>query len=102
MGGYTGDKVEFDQAYSQLTDVKTELDQNLKTLESEMQDVLTTWKGAGAQAFNTLMVQVGEKGTELNTALQNLSDLMDQAGAKYEKMETEGAEGFGAGGFSAL
>jgi len=27
---------------------------------------------------------------------------MDQAGAKYEKMETEGAEGFGAGGFSAL
>lgn len=102
MGGYTGDKVEFDQAYSQLTDVKAEMDSNLKTLEGEMQDVLTTWKGGGADAFRTLMVQVDEKGNELNLALQNLSDLMNDAGAKYEKMETEGAEGFGAGGFSAL
>lgn len=102
MGGYTGDKVEFDQAYSQLTDVKTEMDQNLKTLEGEMQDVLTTWKGAGADSFRTLMVQVDEKGNQLNTALQQLSDLMNDAGAKYEKMEMEGSEGFSAGGFSAL
>lgn len=102
MGGYTGDKQDFDRAYSQLTDVKLEMDQNLKTLEGEMLDVLGVWKGAGADAFRTLMEQVGEKGASLNTALENLSELMNSAGAAYEKQEMESTEGFGTGGFSAL
>lgn len=102
MGGYTGDKEDFNRAYSQLSDVKQEMDQNLKTLESEMADVLTVWSGAGADAFRTLMQQVDEKGASLNVALANLTDLMNSAGAAYEKQEMESTEGFGAGGFSAL
>lgn len=101
MGGYEGNKEDFDRAYSQLTDVQSEMNQNLTTLEGEMSDVLTVWSGAGADAFRTLMQQVDEKGNELNTALGNLTELMQTAGAAYEAQEMESTEGFG-GGFPGL
>lgn len=102
MGGYTGEKAEFDRIHKSLTEVKGELDGNVNSLEGEMQDVLSTWKGGGADAFRALMEQVDEKGRNLNTALQGIADLLEQAGAKYEGMEAEGADSFSAGGFPAL
>lgn len=104
MGGFTGTKDDFDHAHKSISEVKSELDQNVKNLENAVQEVAASWKGAAATSFMNLGTAIGEKGTEINTALQGLADLLETAGAAYEGMDTEGADTLGTGsvGFDAL
>lgn len=103
-GGFTGTKEDFDHAHKSVSEIKTELDQNVKNLENAVQEVAASWAGAAATSFQNLGLAIGEKGTEINTALQGLADLLESAGASYEGMDTEGADAMGSGavGFDAL
>jgi len=102
MGGYKGEVADITKAHKNLSDVKADLDNAVNNLESAMAEALTTWRGAAADSFRQLMERVDEKGRSLNQSLQNLADLLEQAGSTYQRMEEEGASSFSGGSFSAL
>lgn len=102
MGGYGSDVAEISASHKELSDVKADLDQCIKNLDAANQEVLGSWAGAAADSYRSLSERVREKGEGLNTALQNLADLLESAGSTYTRMEEEGSGGFSGGGFAEL
>lgn len=104
MGGFTGTQEDFDRTHKSVMEIKGDLDQNVKNLENAVQEVAASWKGAAAQSFTNLGTAIGQKGTDINTALQGLADLLQQAGAAYEGMDTEGQDSLSglSGGLDGL
>lgn len=102
MGGYGTDVAEVQGAYSELMDVKADLDTGVKNLDAANQEVLGSWAGTAADSYRALSERVREKGEGLNAALQALAEILESAGATYTRMEEEGAGGFSGGGFAEL
>jgi WXG100 family type VII secretion target len=86
-GGFTGTPEQFTEAEKHVTDVKVSMDQNLSQLRDRIQATQSGWSGDAAKAFDAVMVRFDEDGRGLNTALQNIGDLLQQAGSKYSAAE---------------
>ncbi|ANN20756.1 type VII secretion protein [Amycolatopsis orientalis] len=91
-GGFQGDVEQFTQAEKRVTEVRVSMDQNLGTLRSNIEATQAGWTGDAAIAFNNVMKRFDEAGRGLNQALQNIGELLEQAGSKYNASEQQQQE----------
>jgi len=91
-GGFQGTPEQFTDAEMHVADVKISMDGHLSQLRNSIEATRAGWSGDAAKAFDAVMLRFDEDGRGLNTALQNLGDLLKQAGSKYSLAEAESAE----------
>jgi WXG100 family type VII secretion target len=91
-GGFTGDVEQFTQAEKRVTEVRVSMDQNLGKLRENIEATRAGWTGDASEAFNAVMKRFDEAGQGLNRALQNIADLLEQAGSKYNASEQQQQE----------
>lgn len=88
-GGFTGTPEQFQQAYQDLEVAKGDMEQNLSTLRDNIEATRAGWDGEAAQIFQTVMSRFDEKAANLNKALQDIGDMLQQSGVKYQQAEEE-------------
>jgi WXG100 family type VII secretion target len=88
-GGFSGTPEQFTESDKRVTDVKVSMDQNLSQLRDRIEATRAGWSGEAAKAFDAVMLRFDEDGRGLNTALQNIGDLLQQAGSKYSAAEQQ-------------
>jgi WXG100 family type VII secretion target len=88
-GGFTGTPEQFTDAEKNVTNVKSSMDQQLSQLRDRIEATRAGWSGEAAKAFDAVMLRFDEDGRGLNTALQNIGDLLQQAGSKYSAAEQQ-------------
>lgn len=91
-GGFTGNVEQFTEAEKRVTEVRVSMDQNLGKLRDNIESTRAGWSGDAALAFNNVMKRFDEAGRGLNQALQNIGDLLEQAGSKYNASEQQQQE----------
>ncbi|GIG60650.1 hypothetical protein Lfu02_50220 [Longispora fulva] len=71
-----------------VRDVRTEVDGLLGRLKGVVvEDLSGAWKGNAAGAFQTLMQRWDDDARKLLTALSDIADLLDKAGAQHHANE---------------
>ncbi|AUI64959.1 type VII secretion protein [Amycolatopsis sp. BJA-103] len=75
-----------------MTEVRVSMDQNLSKLRDNIEATRAGWTGDAALAFNNVMKRFDEAGRGLNQALQNIGELLEQAGSKYNASEQQQQE----------
>ncbi|ONF62037.1 WXG100 family type VII secretion target [Amycolatopsis keratiniphila] len=91
-GGFTGTVEQFTEAEKRVTEVRVSMDQNLSKLRDNIESTRAGWTGDASIAFNNVMKRFDEAGRGLNQALQNIGDLLEQAGSKYNATEQQQQE----------
>lgn len=91
-GGFEGDVVQFTEAEKRVTEVRVLMDQNLGTLRGNIEATQAGWTGEAALAFNNVMRRFDEAGKGLNQALQNIAELLETAGSRYNATEQQQQE----------
>ncbi|MEV6910922.1 WXG100 family type VII secretion target [Amycolatopsis sp. NPDC051071] len=91
-GGFTGNVEQFTEAEKRVTEVRVSMDQNLGKLRDNIQATQAGWSGDAAIAFANVMKRYDEAGQGLNKALQNIGELLEQAGSKYNASEQQQQE----------
>ncbi|KFZ82816.1 type VII secretion protein [Amycolatopsis sp. MJM2582] len=91
-GGFTGTVEQFTQSEKRVTEVRVSMDQNLSKLRDNIEATRAGWTGDASIAFNNVMKRFDEAGRGLNQALQNIGDLLEQAGSKYNASEQQQQE----------
>jgi WXG100 family type VII secretion target len=89
MSGYTGTPAQFAQAHRDVSDTKREMDQNLSQLRNNIEATRAGWSGPAAAVFQNVMNTFDEKSRKLNDALQDIADMLQQSGVKYDARETD-------------
>jgi WXG100 family type VII secretion target len=91
-GGFQGSVEQFTQSEKRVTEVRVSMDQNLGKLRDNIEATRAGWTGDAALAFNNVMKRFDEAGRGLNQALQNIGELLEQAGSKYNASEQQQQE----------
>ncbi|GAB2759127.1 WXG100 family type VII secretion target [Amycolatopsis magusensis] len=87
--GYTGDPILFAEAHKNVSQTKADMDSNLATLKSNIEETRAGWQGEAATVFNQVMEAFDEKSRKINEALQNIADMLQQSGVKYDTQDTD-------------
>jgi len=95
-GGFTGTPEQFQQAYRDVEETKQAMDQNMSTLRDRIEATRAGWSGEAAQAFQNVMNAFDEKNMKLNQALQDIAELLQQSGVKYQQAEEEQQSAIGS------
>ncbi|EMD22616.1 WXG100 family type VII secretion target [Amycolatopsis azurea] len=90
--GFQGSVEQFTQSEKRVTEVRVSMDQNLSKLRDNIEATRAGWTGDAALAFNNVMKRFDEAGRGLNQALQNIGELLEQAGSKYNASEQQQQE----------
>jgi WXG100 family type VII secretion target len=91
-GGFTGTPEQFTDAEGRVTDVRAQMDQNLSTLRDRIEATRQGWQGEAQKAFDHVMQRFDEDGKGMNQALQNIANLLQEAGSKYKRSEEQQQE----------
>ncbi|GAB3707973.1 WXG100 family type VII secretion target [Amycolatopsis oliviviridis] len=91
-GGFQGSVEQFTQSEKRVTEVRVAMDQNLAKLRDNIEATRAGWTGDASVAFNNVMKRYNEAGQGLNRALQNIAELLEQAGSKYNASEQQQQE----------
>ena len=89
MDGFTGNAADFAQAHGKVNNVKSAMDANLASLRSAIEETQAGWSGSAAGVFQQVMQAFDEKTKKLNQALEDIGDLLQQSGHKYDAQEQE-------------
>ncbi|WP_410656571.1 WXG100 family type VII secretion target [Amycolatopsis sp. lyj-112] len=90
--GFQGSVEQFTEAEKRVTEVRVSMDQNLGKLRENIEATRAGWSGDAALAFKNVMDRFDTAGKGLNQALQNIGDLLEQAGSKYNASEQQQQE----------
>jgi WXG100 family type VII secretion target len=77
------------QAASDVRSVKSEVDGQLKSLDSIVQEMAGQWRGAAATAFQGLAQQWQADTQKLLQAMQGIADLLDKSGTMHQQNDEE-------------
>lgn len=91
-GGFTGTPEQFTDAEGRVTDVRARMDQNLAQLRDRIEATRAGWQGEAQKAFDHVMQRFDEDGKGMNQALQNIANLLQEAGSKYKRSEEQQQE----------
>ncbi|MDT8909693.1 WXG100 family type VII secretion target [Amycolatopsis sp. PS_44_ISF1] len=91
-GGFTGTPEQFTDAEGRVTDVRARMDQNLSQLRDRIEATRAGWQGEAQKAFDHVMQRFDEDGRGMNEALQNIANLLQEAGSKYKRSEEQQQE----------
>lgn len=88
------------QGYTAVESTKTEIDGHLSRLEGDLSTIGSSWQGAAATQFQTLMNQWHENAAKVNRALQDLADNLHATDSSmtHNEAETENSFSSLAGG----
>jgi WXG100 family type VII secretion target len=102
--GFQGTVAQFTDAEGKVTEVRASMDQNLSTLRDRIEATRAGWQGDAQKAFDHVMLRFDDDARQMNQALQQIAELLREAGSKYEKSEQQQQEILGAvnRGFDAL
>jgi WXG100 family type VII secretion target len=87
--GFNGDPAQFATAHSQVSDIKQQMDSQLASLRGSIEATQSSWQGKAAKAFQAVMESFDQKSAGLNTALQDIADLIQNSGVKYTQSEDD-------------
>ncbi|MEV7042543.1 WXG100 family type VII secretion target [Amycolatopsis sp. NPDC051061] len=90
--GFEGTPAQFTDAERRVTDVRVGMDQNIMTLADRIEATRAGWVGEAARAFDNIMRRFHDSATSMNKELQNIAELLEQAGSKYERSEQQQQE----------
>ncbi|MBB3662113.1 MULTISPECIES: WXG100 family type VII secretion target [Prauserella salsuginis group] len=88
-GGFAGTPEQFQKAFQDVSETKGQMDANMQKLRSNIEATSAGWQGEAAGAFQNVMAAFDEKNHKLNQALQDIADLLQQSGHKYQQAEEE-------------
>lgn len=91
-GGFTGTPEQFQKAYQDVANTKGAMDQNLNQLRDNIEATRAGWGGDAAQAFQKVMQSFDEKARNLTKALDDIGELLEQSGVKYQQAEEQQSE----------
>ena len=76
-------------AASDVRTTRTEVDGELKKLLNVVDDLAVAWQGQASGGFQRLMTRWNEDTLKLQTALDNIADLLDQSGTAHQATDEE-------------
>jgi ESAT-6 family protein len=76
-------------AAKDVRDTRTQVDGELKKLLSVVDDLAVAWQGQASGGFQRLMIRWNEDTVKLQTALDNIADLLDQSGTAHQATDDE-------------
>lgn len=79
------------KAAQQVQQVSESLQQQMRSLMSNLEPLASTWKGAAASAFQELMERFNGDSQKLTTALGNIANALDQNTKNYNASEDANA-----------
>lgn len=88
-GGFTGTPEDFQKAFGDVSEIKGQMDSNIQKLRSNIEATRAGWDGEAGRAFQNVMDKFDEKSRNLNQRLQDIADLLEQSGHKYQAAEEE-------------
>lgn len=88
------------QGYTAVESTKTDIDGHLSRLEADLSTIGSSWQGAAATQFQSLMNQWHENAAKVNRALQDLADNLHatDSSMSHNEAETENSFSSLAGG----
>ncbi|NIH82649.1 WXG100 family type VII secretion target [Amycolatopsis viridis] len=89
MDGFAGDPAQFADAHLKISETKLAMDQNLMQLARNIEATHAGWTGRAAKVFTEVMDAFGEKGSKLNSVLDDIAELLKKSGIKYEQHDEE-------------
>ena len=93
MGSVAMDPETVAQAASDTVMTKLDVDGNLDRLKALCDELAAGWTGAGATAFQEVMLQWDDQAMKLQDALQDIADSLDSsAAAQAEEDANSGSE----------
>ncbi|MFC1414926.1 WXG100 family type VII secretion target [Streptacidiphilus sp. N1-12] len=74
---------------SRISDVNSQIQQELTRLNSLVESITGGWKGEAASSYQALQRQWGEDATKLNKVLNEIKEAIDSSSAQYTSTEQE-------------
>ncbi|GAA2169705.1 hypothetical protein GCM10010403_50810 [Glycomyces rutgersensis] len=96
MAGVAMDTDTVAQAATDTVNAKLSVDGNLDRLKALCDELASSWTGAGATAFNQVMVQWDTEAAKLLDALQDIADSLDSSAAQQAEQDAESQSDFSA------
>ena len=93
-GGYEGTVQQFTDANQKVVGVKEDIEQSLKNLYMQLEELHGAWKGAAKTAFDALMARFRDDEMKLNQALEGIAEQLKAAGSQYEESEQSQHDAF--------
>jgi WXG100 family type VII secretion target len=90
--GFQGTPQQFTEAEGRVTEVRAGMDSNLATLRDRIEATRSGWQGQAQKAFDNVMMRFDDDARQMNQALQNIANLLREAGSKYERSEQQQQE----------
>lgn len=91
-GGFTGSPEDFQKAFSDVSEVKQQIDTNLNTLRNNIEATRAGWSGEAGYMFQKVMDRYNEKAMACSQALQDIADMLQQSGQTYAESEAQQAD----------
>jgi WXG100 family type VII secretion target len=88
-GGYGYTEGAHAQASAHVRQVAQDLQTEITTLGNKLEGLQGQWAGKAASAFHNLHAQWNTDQQKLNSALENIAQLLDQAGSTYNAAEDQ-------------
>jgi WXG100 family type VII secretion target len=77
------------KAAQQVQQVSQEIQQQINSLDSQLEAVAGGWQGSAASAFTQLMARFKEDANKLSQALGNIAETMDSSTKNYSQQESD-------------
>jgi WXG100 family type VII secretion target len=83
-----------EQAAIDTMNAKLEVDGNLQSLKGLCDNLAASWGGAGAAAFQEVMLVWDQEASDLLEALQNIADMLDASAAATVEQDLDSQNDF--------
>lgn len=88
-GGYETGIPDMDAAVKHVNDVAQAIQDRLGTLRNQVSETMNTWKGSGSSSWDVLMGRYDEDAKNLNKALMDIAQLINDSGVILANVEEE-------------
>lgn len=89
MAGFTGEPEQFAKAHMDVTTCASDMATNIGQLRNNIEATQAGWQGPAAALFQQLMERFDEKTNKINTALDEIGELLKQSGVQYEGKDSD-------------
>lgn len=86
-GGFTGTPEDFQKAFGDVSEIKGQIDTNLRNLESNIEATRAGWQGEAGRVFQDVMDRYNMKANACSQALQDIADMLQQSGQAYAEAD---------------
>lgn len=89
MSGFGADADVMARASGQVDEVKSDIEQAVRQLQSNIEPVMGSWQGSAAQVFRRLMDSFQENAKTITTKLDEIGQNIRSSGQTYAQKDEE-------------